>query len=108
MKPIEFCGRSLEAIRAFPTNIKREAGHQLDRVQHGLEPLNWKPIPSLGIGIKEIRLSDNGQYRVMYLAAFKNSVVVLHAFQKKSQKTAKRDLKAAQRALKDLTGGSVS
>jgi len=108
MKPIEFCGCSLEAIRAFPTHVKREAGHQLHRVQRGLEPLDWKPFASLGTGLKEIRLHDNGQYRVIYLAAFKNSVVVLHAFQKKSQKTAKKDVKAVQRALKELISRSTS
>ena len=108
MKPIEFCGRSREAIRAFPTNIKREAGHQLDRVQRGLDPIDWKPMPSLGAGIKEIRLWGDEQYRVIYLAAFENRVVVLHAFQKKSRKTGKPDIQAVQRALKDLLSRSSS
>jgi phage-related protein len=108
MKPIVFCGRSLEKIRAFPTGVKHEAGHQLDRVQRGLEPVDWKPMPSLGTGIKEIRLRDNGHFRVIYLAAFENSVVVLYAFQKKSQKTGKPDLQIAQRALKDLLSRNIS
>jgi len=108
MKPIEFCGRSLATIRAFPTDVKREAGHQLDRVQRGLDPIDWKPMPNLGAGIKEIRLSGDGQYRVIYLAAFEHKVVVLHAFQKKSRKTGKSDVRAVQRALKDLLSRSSS
>ena len=108
MIPVEFCGRSLKAIKAFPTEMKREAGHQLDRVQRGLDPIDWKPLSSLGAGIKEVRLSGNGQYRVIYLAAFESRVVVLHAFQKKSRKTGKSDVRAVQRALKDLLSRSSS
>jgi phage-related protein len=60
MKPIEFCGRSLETIRDFPAPVKRDTGYQLDRVQHGLNPLDWKPMPIIGNGVREIRLRDNG------------------------------------------------
>jgi len=108
MKPIEFYGRSLETIRAFPTDVKREAGHQLDRVQRGLDPVDWKPMPSLGAGIKEIRLRGNGHYRVIYLASFENKVIVLHAFQKKSRKTGKPHIQTAQRALKGVLSRSKS
>ncbi len=101
MKPIEFCGRSLETIRNFPTPVKRDAGHQLDRVQRGLNPLDWKPVPTIGKGVREIRLRNNGQYRIIYLATFKTKAYVLHAFQKKSQKIRKQDIYIAQLALKD-------
>ncbi len=86
MKSIEFCGRSLETIRNFPAPVKRDAGHQLDRVQRGLNPLDWKPMPIIGKGVREIRLRDKGQYRVIYLATFETKVYVLHAFQKKITK----------------------
>ena len=101
MNPIEFCGRSLETIRNFPVAVKRDAGHQLDRVQRGLNPLDWKPMPTIGKGVREIRLRDNGQYRVIFLAKFETKVYVLHAFQKKSQKMRKQDIFIAQLALKD-------
>ena len=102
MKPIEFCGRSLEAIRNFPAPVKREAGHQLDRVQRGLNPLDWKPMVIIGKGVREIRLRDNGQYRIIYLASLETRICVLHAFRKKSQKTRKQDIYIAQLALKDV------
>ena len=102
MKPIKFCGRSLEAIRNFPPRVKCETGYQLDRVQRGLNPIDWKPIPIIGKGVREIRLRDNGQYRIIYLSTFGDKVHVLHAFQKKSQKTRKQDIYIAQFALKHV------
>ena len=56
MKDIEFVGRSLEEIRDFPVDAKREAGYQLDRVHRGLEPTDWKPMTSIGQGVREIRI----------------------------------------------------
>jgi len=100
MKPIEFCGRSLETIRNFPAPVKRDAGHQLDRVQRGLNPLDWKPVPTIGKGVREIRLRDNGQYRIVYLATLEAKVYVLHAFRKKSQKIRKQDIYITQLALR--------
>ena len=103
MKDIRFCGRSLEALRGFPAVAKRDAGYQLDRVQHGLEPTDWKPMPSIGPGVREIRIKHEGQYRVIYVAKFADVVSVLHAFRKKTRKTRKKkDIDAAQHALKQL------
>ena len=65
MKDIEFLGLSLKKVRDFPIPVKREAGHQLDRVQHGLEPTDWKPMKSVGRGVREIRIQFEGQYRVI-------------------------------------------
>lgn len=103
MKDIQFIGRSLGAIREFPDAAKREAGYQLDRVQHGLDPVDWKPMSSIGSGVREIRIKHEGQYRVIYIAKFEVTIYVLHAFQKKTQKTSKQDIEAAKRALKTLT-----
>ena len=102
MKDIRFCGRSLDVLRGFPAEAKREAGYQLDRVQHGLEPTEWKPMPSIGSGVREIRIMHENQYRVIYVAKFADAVYVLHAFQKKTQKTRKQDIDAAKQALKQL------
>jgi phage-related protein len=102
MKDIQFIGRSLESIRDFPDVAKREAGYQLDRVQHGLDPIDWKPMSSIGPGVREIRIKHEGQYRVIYIAKFEEAIYVLHAFQKKTQKTSKQDIDAAKRALKTL------
>lgn len=102
MKGVVFVGRSLEVIREFPIDVKREAGHQLDRVQHGLEPLDWKPMTSIGQGVREIRIHEKGQWRVIYIAKFSEAIYVLHAFHKKEQKTSKPDIEAAKRALGEV------
>ena len=102
MKGIEFLGASLKTVREFPALAKREAGLQLDRVQRGLDPTDWKPMKSIGQGVREIRIQHEGQYRVIYVASFEKRVYVLHAFQKKSQKTSKQDLDTAKRALKEV------
>jgi len=102
MKDIEFIGHSLEEIQDFPLTARREAGYQLDRVQRGHDPKDWKPMSSIGQGVREIRIKDEGQFRVIYVAKFKEAVFVLHAFQKKSQKTSPQDIEAAKRALKQV------
>ena len=102
MKGIEFLGTSLKSVREFPALAKREAGYQLDRVQHGLDPTDWKPMKSIGQGVREIRIRQEGQYRVIYVTSFEEKVYVVHAFQKKTQKTSKQDLDAAKRAFKEV------
>lgn len=102
MKPVVFLAQSLDAIRSFPDAARREAGHQLDRVQHGLDPTDWKPMASIGRGVREIRIREAGQFRVIYLASLPDRIAVLHAFRKKSGKTRKPDLDLARRALKEL------
>jgi phage-related protein len=103
LKPIVFEGRSLEAIRAFPSPARQETGYQLDRVQRGFDPSDWKPMSSIGSGVREIRVQYEAQYRVIYIAKLKDAVHVLPAFQKKSQKTSERDLETARRALRDIS-----
>jgi len=104
VKPIAFQGGSLDDLRAFPTEARREAGHQLDRVQRGLEPDDWKPMPAVGPGVREVRVRDDtGAFRVIYTATRPEAVYVLHAFQKKTQQTARRDLDLAKARLRDLT-----
>lgn len=104
MKPIAFQGGSLDDLRAFPTEARREAGHQLDRVQRGLEPDDWKPMPAVGPGVREVRVRDDtGAFRVIYTATRPEAVYVLHVFQKKTQQTARRDLDLAKARLRDLT-----
>lgn len=102
-KPVAFCGSSLDDLRAFPPQVRREAGYQLDRVQSGFEPDNWKPMNTLGQGVKEIRIRDvSGAFRVIYAARFADAVYVLHCFQKKTEKTAKTDLDLAAKRYRDL------
>ena len=96
MKPIAFLGSSLADIRGFPVIARHDVGYQLARVQGGLEPNDWKPLPTIGRGVREIRVRDSvGAFRVIYVATFQDLIYVLHAFQKKTQKTAQRDLELA-------------
>src|SRR3954469_20868416 len=95
-KPVEFRGGALDELRAFPEAARREAGYQLDQVQRGREPDDWKPMNTVGPGVREIRIRDtDGAFRVIYVAKFEDAVYVLHCFQKKSQKTRKADLDLA-------------
>ncbi|MGO1541452.1 MAG: type II toxin-antitoxin system RelE/ParE family toxin [Luteimonas sp.] len=97
VKPIEFLGDSLRSLREFPDDAKRDAGYQLDRVQHGLQPDDFKSMPTIGKGVEEIRVrDDSGAYRVIYTARLADAVYVLHAFQKKTQATSKRDIDLAK------------
>jgi len=103
LKPIEFAGDSLTRLREFPASARRSAGYQLDRVQRGFDPDDWKPMKAVGIGAREIRVRDrSAAFRVIYLATLPDRVVVLHAFQKKTQVTAKRDIDLAARRLREL------
>lgn len=105
-KPITFHGDSIERVRDFPTEMRQQAGHELYRVQIGRDPSDWKPMPTIGAGVREIRLRDgSGAFRVIYIATFADAIHVLHAFQKKSQKTARRDLDLAAARLRDLKRG---
>ena len=102
LKPLAFVGHSLQDLRAFPSDARRRAGFELDQVQRGLLPTDWKPMPTVGSGVIEIRVHTEGQHRVFYIATFEEAVYVLHAFQKKGQKTSKRDIDLGQARLSQL------
>ncbi|MBN9071659.1 MAG: type II toxin-antitoxin system RelE/ParE family toxin [Rhizobiales bacterium] len=103
MKRLEFLGDARDELRRFPENQRREAGVQLHKVQLGFEPSDWKPMPGIGAGVREIRIRDeHGACRVMYVASFEEAVYVLHAFQKKSQQTSKRDIEVAATRFKQI------
>jgi len=92
-KEIVWVGSSYKDLLDFPEQARHDAGYQLHRVQNGLEPEDWKPFQTVGIGVKEIRLNDDGNaFRVMYIAKFSDRIYVLHSFQKKTQKTSKQDI----------------
>jgi phage-related protein len=96
-KSIAFVGDSLARLRDFPEDARRDAGRELVRVQEGRDPIDWKPMPSIGKGVREIRVSDRpGEFRIIYVASVGNTIYVLHAFHKKTQKTTKRDIDLAQ------------
>ena len=103
MKNIEFLGSSLDDLRSFPEDIMQDTGYQLHKVQMGDMPDDFKYIRAIGNGVIEIRLKDtNGIYRVIYTAKFIDTIYVLHAFTKKTQKTSQADINLAKSRLKAL------
>jgi phage-related protein len=99
MKALRFVGAARKDLAEFQESARRHAGHELFMVQAGREPADFKPLRTVGPGACEIRVRDeSGAFRVIYVARFEHAVYVLHAFQKKTQETAKADIDlAAQR-----------
>jgi phage-related protein len=96
VKPVRFVGSARDDLAAFPVAVRARVGHDLFMVQVGRDPENWKPMSSIGPGTCEIRVRDaSGAYRLIYVAKFADAVYVLHAFQKKTPKTARADLDLA-------------
>lgn len=103
LKPVEFRGNALDELRSFPEAARRAAGFQIDRLQRGYDPEDWKPMPSVGKGVREVRIRDEaGAFRVIYLTKLEDAVYVLRCFQKKTQKTATSDRELARNRYKEL------
>jgi len=101
MRPVTFLGDSLACLRGFPEDARSEAGFQLSEVQKGNDPADWKPMKTIGQGVREIRIrEESGVFRVIYLATITDRILVLHAFQKKTQTTPQRDIDLAISRLK--------
>ncbi|MCA1742402.1 MAG: type II toxin-antitoxin system RelE/ParE family toxin [Desulfovibrionales bacterium] len=109
INPVVFIGTSLEDLRAFPGNPRREAGYQIDKLQRGDIPDSWKPVTVIGPGVQEIRLRDaSGQFRVLYVAKFAEAVYILHCFCKKTQRIPRKDLELAANRYQELLKGRQS
>jgi phage-related protein len=90
-------------LATFPETVRRSAGFALYMVQIGREPDDWKPMASVGPGVREIRVRDDaGAFRVIYIAKFLEAIYVLHCFNKKSQQTPAKDIALSRKRLKDL------
>lgn len=103
MKPVVFVGDSLARLREFPDEARHDAGYQIDKLQRGQKPDDFKPMPGIGKGVEELRVWDDaGTWRVIYLTRLAEAVYILHAFQKKTRTTAKRDIDIARQRLAQL------
>ena len=102
MKPLKFIGSSLIALRTFPADARRTAGFELNFVQRGLPPSDWKPLPAIGPGVREIRIHSSGEWRVIYVANFFEAVYVLHAFAKKARRAPSREIALARNRYRQL------
>ena len=104
MKSVIWVGSAKADLLAFPPDARQDVGYQLERVQRGEQPHDWKPMTTVGVGVHEIRVHESdGAFRVIYLAARPEGTYVLHCFQKKSPsgiKTAKMDVDLIAQRLK--------
>ncbi|MCA0268554.1 MAG: type II toxin-antitoxin system RelE/ParE family toxin [Bacteroidetes bacterium] len=102
-KSVVFLGSSLDDLRDFPLPARQDVGFQIDRVQRGGMPSDFKPMPDVGAGVFELRIrTDGNAHRVFYVAKFDEAVYILHAFEKKTPKTSKADLDAGRRRYAEL------
>ncbi len=95
-KALVWLGTARRDLRAFPAIARRRSGFQLRKVQQGLDPDDWKPMTSVGAGVREIRIQTDLAHRVFYVATFEEAVYVLHGFEKKTRKTPPHDLNLAR------------
>lgn len=103
MNRVRWVGDSIDRVRDFPEDVRGEVGHQLWQVELGGDPDDWKPMPSIGPGVREIRIREtSGAFRVIYVTTIDELIYVLHAFQKKSQATPQRDIDLARRRLREV------
>jgi phage-related protein len=86
IKAAVFVGDSRKRLREFPEEAKAVAGRELFRVQCGSDPPEWKPMNTIGAGVREIRVQEAGQFRIICVAKFAEAIYILHAFQKKRHK----------------------
>jgi len=103
MKKLIWMGSSREDLRAFPGEARRQMGYQLEHVQEGVDPNDWKPMSIVGSGVREIRIRESsGAFRCIYLATRPEGIYVLHCFRKKSRNTSQQDLDLAESRFKAI------
>jgi phage-related protein len=100
MKKIIWLGSSYDDLLDFSREAKQEAGYNLDKIQRGKEPSDWKPMPSVGKGVREIRVHCENEYRIIYLTQRTEGIYVLHSFVKKTEKTSAKDIELARSRFK--------
>jgi phage-related protein len=99
-----FSSRLRDEVRHWPKRVRQAVGRQLNKVEYGSSPDNFKHLTSIGLGVTEIRISDEGdQYRLIYVAKFEEAVYVLHAItKKKTQRTSQSDIEIARKRYSEL------
>jgi phage-related protein len=103
VKDVVFVGSAGDDLRSFPPTARRRTGYQLYLVQAGSDPTDWKPMPSVGPGCREIRVRAEGDaYRAVYVASIGDAVYVLHCFEKKTRQTPKADIDLAKQRYRQV------
>lgn len=102
MNELRWIGASYKTVCGWSKSVKQAAGYQLHLIQQGLDPDDWKPMQSVGAGVREVRIHVEGEHRIIYLAKFEEGVYVLHAFPKKTQKTPRKDIEIAKARFQEV------
>lgn len=102
MKDLLWMASSFTDLCKFTVTVRKKAGYQLHLIQMGEDPDDWKPMSSIGAGVREIRVHENGEYRIIYLAKYSEGIYVLHAFRKKTEKTSQNDIEMAKTRLRQV------
>ena len=103
MLEIGWVGDSLDVVRGYGESVRRAIGSELRLLQAGEHPLHARPLKAVGAGVWELKISEaEGQFRVVYVVARNDRIYVLHAFQKKTQRTTQRDIELARARLKEI------
>ncbi len=92
MKSLRFVGSSLDDLRDFPAEARREVGFELDAIQRGHEPSDWKPMKDIGSGVREIRIHVLGEWRIIYVANLLMPSTYFTLFKRKLKKRGKKIL----------------
>ena len=94
-------GDSREVLQEFPDGVRQNFGFELWQLQRGERPKDYRPLPSVGTGVFEIRdQDDRAWYRVIYLSRINDVIYVLHCFEKKSREMPRKDFEKARQRLK--------
>ena len=51
-------GDSREVLQTFPEDVRQNLGFQLGQLQQGERPSDYRPLPSIGAGVFEVRDQD--------------------------------------------------
>ncbi len=86
LRPLVWLGNSRRNISAFPAEVQKSIGDELQLIQFGGMPRDVKPFKGIGSGVFEIALRhDTDAYRTVVAVQLGRRIYVLHAFQKKSK-----------------------
>jgi phage-related protein len=102
MKNITWLGNTHTIIKSYRNIVRQQIGYNLDKVQRGMDPVDWEPMSSVGQGVKEIRIHEENEYRVFYVAKFEEAVYVLHTFIKKTEQTSKKDIELGKKRYTEM------
>jgi phage-related protein len=102
LKPIIWMATAKADLHDFPKAARGRAGNEIYRLQTGTEPRHWRPMSTVGTGVREIRIKENGEFRIVYLVPRSTGPVISHCFAKKTRQTSGADIDLARQRLKEL------